>query len=241
MSLHILSKIAAFCLLACSLVMGQTGQHRKIFTSGGGGGPAFVKVCSTNQTSNVASVTVTCAIAAGHQIAFFGGYNSTTAVPACSDSAGDTFTAPSTLTGGSNALFSCYLSSFASTSGATSVTVTYTAATTFCTCVVVELSGVTALSAANVSGALIAGTSYTWNSITTTGSNSIVLAFACNGSQNDTYTAGGSYTIPASGQISGGGQSAMLEYQASLTAGAQTPTATGTATITVGSTAIAFK
>jgi hypothetical protein len=58
--------------------------------------------------------------------------------------------------------------------------------------------------------------------VTTTGSG-ITFCLGGEGLTNETFTAGGSYTIPANGSQSGSGQAAFLEYFVT-SASLQTPT-----------------
>jgi hypothetical protein len=208
-------KLLWLLLLAISFLAATSSAHAAI---------AFRKDCTpNNQSSNVASLTVSCGTTtAGDLLVIVGAeYNSSSGAVtvACTDG-----TNTYTTLHAANAVFYCYATNIAG--GTVTTTVTFTGGTTFCVCMGQEFSGVATSAAFDVgafNNSIASCTACTMPAITTTQTGDLVLTSGGNGATNNTFTNGTGYTISTNGQASGGNQSGAVEYQTVGAATTYTP------------------
>ena len=230
-------------LLQAQQVMPMLG--RPVASATGGGGKALKQCGNISQASSGTFGQITLSgVTAGDQIEVIGGIETNGTITACDGSSTSCAATNSTFSAGAYGANAASWRPFEShtlnevNSGSVTVTVAYST-TTYGMFFACEVSGLTSLDTEGGNTAS-AGTTITWPTSLTTTRADIIFATAGNGGVNNTYTAGSGWTIPTNGQVSGGGQSAMLEYQITSGSGSVTPTATVTTSFMANTYAAAF-
>jgi hypothetical protein len=237
-----------FVILALSIFgLCQMPTGGVTFVSGGGGGITFVQSANHNVTSASTTGTVGNGIGSGWSsgnvtsgdFLFISNVSFNPNTISATDTLGTSFTCA--ISPVENTYYMSYCYGVATSTGADLVTETF-GLSIGPTIVAFEFHGLAGtVDVTPVWSAPAAGTSWTLGGITSTHAADVIFGCGGNNGSTNTYTAGSGYTLPANGKVSGSGQSGFCEFQIVSSTGTYTPTATGTASITLIGGTFAFK